>query len=97
MTTPNNHVLIDYENVQPEVASRLAPGFFGPKAATPRSCAWVAPGPMRWTSRWPITWGCCVRRGQRCTSGERQAFKGGEQWREERLHARWDGECQRHL
>ena len=26
MTTPNNHVLIDYENVQPEVASRLAPG-----------------------------------------------------------------------
>lgn len=28
MTTPNNHVLIDYENVQPEVASRLAPGFF---------------------------------------------------------------------
>lgn len=28
MTTPHNHVLIDYENVQPEVASRLAPGFF---------------------------------------------------------------------
>jgi hypothetical protein len=28
VTTPNNHVLIDYENVQPEVASRLAPGFF---------------------------------------------------------------------
>ncbi len=28
MTTPHNHVLIDYENVQPEVASRLAPAFF---------------------------------------------------------------------
>jgi len=28
VTTPHNHVLIDYENVQPEVASRLAPGFF---------------------------------------------------------------------
>ena len=29
MTTPHNHVLIDYENVQPELASRLAPGFSG--------------------------------------------------------------------
>jgi hypothetical protein len=28
VTTPHNHVLIDYENVQPEVASRLAPVFF---------------------------------------------------------------------
>lgn len=27
-TTPHNHVLIDYENVQPELASRLAPAFF---------------------------------------------------------------------
>lgn len=27
-TTPHNHVLIDCENVQPELTSRLAPGFF---------------------------------------------------------------------
>lgn len=27
-TAPHNHVLIDYENVQPELASRLALGFF---------------------------------------------------------------------
>lgn len=28
MTTPHNHVLMDDENVQPELASRLAPDFF---------------------------------------------------------------------
>ncbi len=28
MTTPHNHVLVDYESVQPELASRLTPDFF---------------------------------------------------------------------
>lgn len=28
VTTPHNHVLVDYENVRPELASRLAPDFF---------------------------------------------------------------------
>jgi hypothetical protein len=32
VTTPHNHVLIDYENVQPEVASGLGP--FGPEDNT---------------------------------------------------------------
>ncbi|MGC4396064.1 PIN domain-containing protein [Hydrogenophaga sp. T2] len=28
MTTPTNHVLIDYENVQPDLAARLSPSVF---------------------------------------------------------------------
>jgi len=40
VTTPNNHVLIDYENVQPEVASRLAPGIFK---------VWVFVGTLQYT------------------------------------------------